>query len=54
MQEEEERFDEPLQLLLQNKVQTLEYAGGQVLVDAPRAGRVYLPGSFNPLHDGHR
>lgn len=25
----------------------------QVLVDAPRPGRVYLPGSFNPLHEGH-
>lgn len=23
-------------------------------VDAPRKGRIYLPGSFNPLHDGHR
>ena len=23
-------------------------------VDAPRPGRIYLPGSFNPLHDGHQ
>lgn len=24
-------------------------------VDAPRsAGKVYLPGSFNPLHEGHK
>ena len=29
-------------------------AGGNVYVDAPRRGRIYLPGSFNPLHDGHR
>jgi hypothetical protein len=28
--------------------------GGQIVVDAPRPGRVYLPGSFNPLHKGHR
>ena len=27
---------------------------GHVLVDAPRPGQVYLPGSFNPLHHGHR
>ena len=29
-------------------------AGGNVYVDAPRPGRIYLPGSFNPLHDGHK
>lgn len=23
-------------------------------VDAPRHGRLYLPGSFQPLHDGHK
>lgn len=23
-------------------------------MDAPRPGRIYLPGSFNPLHDGHK
>lgn len=28
--------------------------GGNIYVDAPRPGRIYLPGSFNPLHDGHR
>lgn len=28
--------------------------GGNVYVDAPRPGRIYLPGSFNPLHDGHK
>ena len=26
----------------------------QVVVDAPRPGRIYLPGSFNPMHEGHR
>lgn len=29
-------------------------AGGNIYVDAPRPGRIYLPGSFNPLHDGHK
>jgi len=28
-------------------------AGSHVVVDAPRPGCVYLPGSFNPLHEGH-
>ena len=45
---------EPLQALLDGTVRSVEFAGGQVVVDAPRRGRVYLPGSFNPLHDGHR
>lgn len=46
---------EPLQDLLDGKVRCVEYSGGQVFVDAPRStGTVYLPGSFNPLHDGHR
>jgi len=31
----------------------VEFAGGKILVDCPREGRVYLPGSFNPLHAGH-
>lgn len=40
--------------LLEGRVRSVEYSGGQVIVDAPRRGRVYLPGSFNPLHEGHR
>lgn len=33
----------------------MEYSGGNVYIDAPRGrNRVYLPGSFNPLHDGHK
>ena len=47
-------IEEPLQELLDGKVRSVEYSGGQVIVDAPRRGRVYLPGSFNPLHDGHK
>jgi hypothetical protein len=46
---------EPLQALLSGAVRCVEYSGGNVYVDAPRGRhRVYLPGSFNPLHEGHR
>ncbi|PNW82224.1 hypothetical protein CHLRE_06g278116v5 [Chlamydomonas reinhardtii] len=52
---------DPLQRLLAGEVRCVEYSGGgpsgapaEVCVDAPRPGRVYLPGSFNPLHDGHK
>jgi hypothetical protein len=45
----------PLQELLAGRVRCVEYSGGHVFVDAPRGpGRVYLPGSFNPLHEGHK
>ncbi len=47
-------MEEPLQELLEGRVRSVEYSGGQVIVDAPRRGRVYLPGSFNPLHEGHK
>lgn len=42
--------------MLNGKYRSLEFSGsgGFVVVDAPRPGRVYLPGSFNPLHAGHR
>lgn len=46
---------EPLQDLIDGKIRCVEYSGGQVFVDAPRsAEKVYLPGSFNPLHEGHK
>ena len=45
---------DPVQALLDGKVQTVEFSNGNVGVDAPRSGRVYMAGSFNPLHDGHR
>jgi hypothetical protein len=45
---------DPIQDLLEGKVRSVEFCGGQVVVDAPRRGRVYLPGSFNPLHEGHK
>lgn len=43
-----------LQDLLNGRVSCVEFSGGNVYVDAPRRGRIYLPGSFNPLHDGHK
>jgi hypothetical protein len=48
--------EDPLCALVAGSVRCVEYSGGRVFVDAPRGGpgRVYLPGSFNPLHDGHR
>ena len=45
---------DPLKALLEGKVQTVEFSNGNVVIDAPRSGRVYMAGSFNPLHDGHR
>ncbi|KAL6763702.1 hypothetical protein V8C86DRAFT_2488580 [Haematococcus lacustris] len=52
---EEQHFPggSPLQLLLDGHISCVEYAGGQVVVDAPRRGKVLLSGSFNPLHQGH-
>lgn len=34
--------------------ETVEFSGGYVYVNAPRPNRMYLPGSFNPLHEGHK
>ena len=42
-----------IQALLDGRLCSVECAGGTVMVDAHRSGRVYLPGSFNPLHEGH-
>ena len=53
-QETSEAAEEPLEALLDGKVNSVEFSGGHVIVDAPRRGRIYLPGSFNPLHEGHR
>lgn len=44
--------EDPLERLLRGDVRCVEYCGQEVVVDAPRRRRVYLPGSFNPLHDG--
>ena len=49
-----EEVGDPLDALLAGRVHVVEFSGGRVFVDAPRGGRLYLPGSFNPIHDGHR
>ena len=54
LQESVQSVEEPLQDLLDGRARSVEYSGGQVIVDAPRRGRAYLPGSFNPLHEGHK
>lgn len=40
--------------ILTGEAKTVEFSGGCIYLDAPRPNRIYLPGSFNPLHDGHR
>ena len=45
---------DPVEELLKGRVRTVEYSNGNVVVDAPRSGKVYMAGSFNPLHEGHR
>ena len=48
-------FGDPLDgLLLQKRFRCVEFCGSEVVVDAPRHRHVILPGSFNPLHEGHR
>ncbi|KAL3139080.1 hypothetical protein ABBQ32_005876 [Trebouxia sp. C0010 RCD-2024] len=54
VQEEVTEMADPVKALLEGKVQTVEFSNGNVVVDAPRSSRVYMAGSFNPLHDGHR
>jgi hypothetical protein len=45
-----------LQNMINGRYKTLEFSGsgGMAVIDAPRQGRIYLPGSFNPLHAGHQ
>ncbi|KAG1653958.1 hypothetical protein FOA52_008979 [Chlamydomonas sp. UWO 241] len=46
---------DPIDALLAGRASCVEFSpGGVVLVDAPREGKVVLPGSFHPLHEGHR
>jgi len=40
--------------LLQKRVRCVEFCGSELVVDAPRRHHIILPGSFNPLHEGHR
>lgn len=53
-QENKTQIADPVKDLLEGRIQTVEYSSGNVVVDAARAGRVYMAGSFNPLHEGHR
>ena len=54
VQETSQSIRDPLDELLKGNIDSVEYSGGQIICNAPRRNRVYLPGSFNPLHDGHR
>eukprot|EP00803_Ostreobium_quekettii_P002877 evm.model.scf_4242.1 EVM.evm.TU.scf_4242.1 scf_4242:2002-2793(+) len=45
---------DPLERLLGQQIRCVEFCGSEVVVDAPRSHHVILPGSFNPLHKGHR
>ena len=54
LKEDRSETADPIQALLDGKIQSVEYSNGSVIIDAPRAGRVYMAGSFNPLHEGHR
>lgn len=50
---ENERISSAVELLIQSKIQTIEFSGGRIHLDTPRSKKMYLPGSFNPLHKGH-
>lgn len=58
VQRSTEDLGDPVQALLHGRVQCVEISGPPgdrtAVVDAPRAGACILPGSFNPLHDGHK
>jgi len=54
VQETQQSIGDPLQELLEGKLTSVEFSGGQVICNAARRNRVYLPGSFHPLHDGHK
>eukprot|EP00891_Asterochloris_glomerata_P005367 jgi/Astpho2/5367/fgenesh1_pg.00075_%23_41_t len=54
VQEDTTELADPLEELLAGNISTVEFSHGFVVVNAPRRGRVYMSGSFNPLHEGHR
>ena len=45
---------DPVNALVTGQATCVERSMGTTVVDAPRRNCVYLAGSFNPLHDGHR
>lgn len=54
MQEDFTEIADPIAELLKGNIETVEYSNGNVIVNAPRGAKVYMAGSFNPLHEGHR
>lgn len=49
----DDSIEDVVDQLIRGDVQTVEFSGGYIYLDAPRSHRMYLPGSFNPLHEGH-
>lgn len=45
---------DPITDLLDGRIECVEFHGEHVIVNAPRHQKAVLPGSFNPLHEGHR
>lgn len=54
VEKEKREWIDPLDRLMRGEVDCVEFSGGTTVVDAPRRYTVLLPGSFNPLHEGHR
>lgn len=54
VQEDFTEIADPIAELLKGNIETVEYSNGNVIVNAPRGAKVYMAGSFNPLHEGHR
>lgn len=50
---ESDIFPDPIESLLSGDIRCVEYYGDHIVRDAPRVGALLLPGSFNPVHDGH-
>ena len=57
---EQERFDaeiidldDPINSLLDGSARCVEFYGSHFVLDAPRRDVLLLPGSFNPIHEGH-
>lgn len=54
VKEESHSIEDPIDVLYSGQIATLEVCGDQFIADAARKRRIYLPGSYNPLHEGHR
>jgi len=46
-------FANPVASLLSGTFRCIEFSGHDYVLDAPRNDALVLPGSFNPLHEGH-